>query len=261
MMKLFKVMGVILCLLIAAIAGTGSIGIAATISGTVIDQKTKEPVASANIVILRLLEDQVWGWVTDMNTGLTGKFLFKNLDEGTYTIEAGKISGWLQNYEKLTKSYYPEWYGNVPGGDKFSHKAKKIKLTANATKTVTVPLQATPASIGAMVENSQIPSDGSPLRIKLKVRNWTGARLNLARWGILSWQPRNGGAYVNYPLSAEEFTLEADETRIFSYEVPAPTDAESGEVQSCGSVTFQVSSASRPQWNIFSEARADFCKP
>lgn len=184
-----------------------------TISGTVVDEATQEPLYQA-WVELQLTSEDEWGnqqcmYVEGQDTDSDGNFSFTNLTEGAeYKIRANKWG-----------DYYSEWYDNVMGGGWCPKEATKI----SSDSYITIALTETPFKVDVYAPVTSLSSDGGKLRYFVTITNKTNETLSLKGWIRLDG-PSSPSEWTSFDIQKSvPFTLEGRDsfTKQFSLEVPS----------------------------------------
>ncbi|RMF83937.1 MAG: carboxypeptidase regulatory-like domain-containing protein [Nitrospinota bacterium] len=188
--------------------------LAATLSGTVIDEETGDPIPDAWVDIFVFKPDSAgngfWEWWDGMPTNPNGVFSFSNVTEGEeYVVHADRWG-----------SYYGEWYDDVYGMD----PNKATVVVPSPDVDIVVDLMPTPVRMDVFPLQGGVPSEGGRFRYVVDIVNTTDTDMDLKAWiNVSGPAPAPLSGETDFPvLGPVRFTLPAGEEifRVLSLNVP-----------------------------------------
>jgi hypothetical protein len=184
-----------------------SIGWAAELSGTVLEDSSDKPL-DASLILYKKNAQGGWDFTGSEDTDKNGKYVFSNLEAGTYYLECEAFDECDPQVYYCADKYLPQIYNKAAPWD-FKHK-KEIVLKKGDVKTLeTIVMKFRPFFFDTVPKTDNtlvIPGAGDTVTISGKVVNKTGNWVWMMFWAVVD-SPNRTDHSLFYDMSAS-FPLE-----------------------------------------------------
>jgi hypothetical protein len=188
-----------------------SIGLAATLSGVVLENESGSPLG-ASLILYKQNASGGWDFTGAEDTDATGHYGFSHLEAGKYYLECEAYTDCDPNVNYCADKYLPQLYDRVSIWD-FDHKTQ-IVLTASEVKTLNpIRINTRPFYFDSIPINAVVlPSTGGTVKITTKVINKTSDVAIMLFWGDMEPPSRSDHSrfydlWTVYPFAQNTWRL------------------------------------------------------